>query len=51
MDIEPVVPPESFFVRAMKKEGLLLAGELKRAASRTQMLVRKAEALRSAVQQ
>ncbi len=27
------VPPESFFVKAMKKEGPLLAGEVERAAS------------------
>ncbi|SRR6266487_1048234 len=33
MGVEPLVPPESFFVRAMKKEGPLLAGEMERAAS------------------
>jgi hypothetical protein len=33
MGVEPVVPPESFFVKAMKKEGPLLAGEIERAAS------------------
>ena len=33
MGVEPVVPPESFFVKAMKKEGPLLPGEVERAAS------------------
>ena len=33
MGVEPIVPPESFFVKAMKKEGPLLDGELERAAS------------------
>ena len=33
MGVEPIVPPESFFVKAMKKEGPLLAGEVERAAS------------------
>ncbi|MGZ3645727.1 MAG: flavodoxin family protein [Ktedonobacteraceae bacterium] len=33
MGVELVVPPESFFVKAMKKEGPLLAGEIGRAAS------------------
>jgi hypothetical protein len=33
MGVEPIVPPESFFVKAMKKEGPLLAGEGERAAS------------------
>ena len=32
MGVEPIVPPESFFVKAMKKEGPLLAGEVERAA-------------------
>jgi flavorubredoxin len=32
MGIEPVVPPESFFVKSMKKEGPLLPGEVERAA-------------------
>jgi hypothetical protein len=27
MGVEPLVPPESFFVQAMKKEGPLLAGK------------------------
>lgn len=33
LGVEPIVPPESFFVKAMKKEGPLLAGEVERAAS------------------
>ena len=33
LGVEPIVPPESFFVKAMKKEGPLLAGEVVRAAS------------------
>src|SRR6266702_7084816 len=33
MGIEPIVPPESFFVKAMKAEGSLLAGEVERAVS------------------
>ncbi len=33
MGVEPLVPLESFFVKAMKKEGPLLAGEVERAAS------------------
>jgi len=33
MRVETVVPPESFYVKAMKKEGPLLAGEMERAAS------------------
>ncbi len=35
MEVEPLVPPESFFVKAMKKEGPLLAGEVERAATWT----------------
>ena len=31
--VELVVPPESFFVKSMKREGPLLAGEIERAAS------------------
>lgn len=31
--VELLVPPESFFVKAMKKEGPLLAGEVERAAT------------------
>lgn len=33
MGAEPVVPPESFFVKAMKKEGPLLTEEAERAAT------------------
>ncbi len=33
MGAEPVVPPESFYVKAMKKEGPLIAGEMERAAT------------------
>ncbi len=33
MGIKPLVPPESFFVKAMKKEGPLEASEVERAAS------------------
>ncbi len=33
MGVKPLVPPESFFVKAMKKEGPLLAGEVERAAT------------------
>jgi len=43
MGVEPIVPPESFFVKAMKKEGPLLAGEVERAASWARMLFTKAE--------
>jgi flavodoxin len=43
MGVEPIVPPESFFVKAMKKEGPLLAGEVERTASWARMLFTKAE--------
>jgi len=43
LGVEPIVPPESFFVKAMKKEGPLLAGEVERAASWARMLFTKAE--------
>ncbi len=33
MGIAPLVPPESFFVKALKKEGPLLAGEVERVES------------------
>jgi flavodoxin len=39
--VELLVPPESFFVKSMKKEGPLLAGELERAASWAHMLGEK----------
>jgi len=44
MGVEPIIPPESFFVKAMKKEGPLLAGEVERAATWARMLFTKAEA-------
>src|SRR6266581_2725114 len=44
MGVEPLVPPESFFVKAMKKEGPPLAGEVERAASWVRMLFTKVEA-------
>jgi flavodoxin len=49
MGVEPLVPPESFFVKAMKKEGPLLAGEVERAASWARMLFNKVEALHPAM--
>ncbi len=44
MGVEPIIPPESFFVKAMKKEGPLLAGEVERAATWARMLFTKAQA-------
>jgi flavodoxin len=44
MGVEPLVPPESFFVKAMKKEGPLLAGEVERAATWARMLFTRREA-------
>jgi flavodoxin len=44
MGVEPIVPPESFFVTTMKKEGPLLAGEIERAATWARMLLTEAEA-------
>jgi hypothetical protein len=44
MGVGSLVPPESFFVKAMKKEGPLLAGEVERAASWARMLLNKLEA-------
>lgn len=41
MGVELVVPPESFFVKAMKKEGPLLDGEMERAAGWAQKLSAK----------
>jgi len=41
MGVELVVPPESFFVKSMTKEGPLLAGEMERAASWAQKLSEK----------
>ena len=47
--VEPLVPTESFFVKAMKKEGPLLAGEVERAATWARMLFNKMEALHPAM--
>jgi len=47
MGVEPLVAPESFFVKAMKKEGPLLAGEVERAATWARMLCEKYEASES----
>ena len=41
MGVELLVPPESFFVKSMKKEGPLLAGELERAANWAHVLSEK----------
>ena len=41
MGVGLLVPPESFFVKSMKKEGPLLAGELERAASWAHLLSEK----------
>ncbi len=41
MGVELVVPPESFFVKSMKKEGPLLDGEMERAASWATKLIEK----------
>src|SRR5262249_50023733 len=48
-EVELVVPPESFFVKAMKKEGPLLPGELARADTWTQMLVTRVQAAHPAL--
>ncbi len=50
MGVEPIIPPESFFVKTMKKEGPLLAGEVERAATWAKVLFNKVEALRPAMQ-
>ncbi len=44
LGVEPLVPPESFFVKAVKKEGPLLAGEVERAATWALTLFTKVEA-------
>jgi flavorubredoxin len=49
MGVEPIIPPESFFVKAMKKEGPLLAGEVERASTWARMLFTKAEASHPAI--
>ena len=43
LGVEPIVPPESFFVKAMKQEGPLLAGEVERAATWARTLFKKVE--------
>jgi flavodoxin len=43
MGVELLVPPESFFVQSMKKEGPLLPGEVERAASWARVLREKYE--------
>ncbi len=45
MGVEPIVPPESFFVKGMKKEGPLVAGEVERAASWASGIHQQYEAL------
>src|SRR5258708_24597782 len=45
MGVEPIVPPESFFVKGMKKEGPLFAGEVERASSWASGIVQQYEAL------
>jgi hypothetical protein len=48
--VELLVPPESFFVKAMKKADPLLPGELARADTWAQMLVTRVQALHPAMQ-
>jgi flavorubredoxin len=48
--VELLVPPESFFVKAMKKEGPLLPGEMARADTWAQMLVTRVQASHPAMQ-
>jgi flavodoxin len=43
LGIEPIVAPESFFVKAMKAEGPLLPGEVERAPAWARMLFQKVE--------
>lgn len=45
MGIETVVAPESFYVKAMKKEGPLLVGEVERAATWALSIQQRYEAL------
>jgi hypothetical protein len=47
--VDLVVPPESFFVKAMKKEGPLLPGELARAGTWAEMLVRAVDTAQPAM--
>jgi flavodoxin len=42
--VEPLIPPESFFVKFMKAEGPLLDGEVERAATWAKMLYETYEA-------
>ena len=49
LGVEPIVPPESFFVKSMKKEGPLLPGEEERAATWARVLFNEVEALRPAM--
>ncbi len=49
MGVEPIAPPESFFVKALKKEGPLLAGEVERATTWARMLFNKVQGLRPAL--
>ena len=44
MGVELLIPPESFFVKFMKAEGPLLAGEVERTAAWAKMLGEKYEA-------
>jgi flavodoxin len=47
---EPIVPPESFFVKSMKKEGPLLDGELERSTNWAKVLHDKVETRHPAMQ-
>lgn len=49
--IEPIVPPESFFVKALKKAGPLLPGELEHAARWSRLLFIKVEQSRLIMKQ
>lgn len=49
LGVEPIVPAESFFVKAMKAEGPLLAGEVERASNWARMLCQKAAAVQPAM--
>ncbi len=49
LGIKPIVAPESFFVKAMRKEGPLLAGEVERAATWARTLLNKVEVPRHAL--
>ncbi len=49
LGVEPIVPPESFFVKAMKKEGPLLDGEMERATTWARMLFTKVDAAQPAM--